>query len=95
MHFLVDQGFGACLADDMGLGKTIQAITVMLDWRKQKRRRSGHAILIVCPVSVLGNWRRELHRFAPSLEVSLHHGKGRATHGDLEFREGLESTTSC
>ena len=76
MHFLVDQGFGACLADDMGLGKTIQAITVMLDWRKQ--RNSQTAILIVCPVSVLGNWRRELLKFSPSLKVTLHHGKGRA-----------------
>lgn len=76
MHFLVDQGFGACLADDMGLGKTIQAITVMLDWRKQ--RNSQTAILIVCPVSVLGNWRREVHKFSPSLRVALHHGKGRA-----------------
>lgn len=76
MHFLVDQGFGACLADDMGLGKTIQAITVMLDWRKQ--RNSQTAILIVCPVSVLGNWRRELNKFSPSLRVALHHGKGRA-----------------
>lgn len=76
MHFLVDQGFGACLADDMGLGKTVQAIAVMLDW---KRRGTGSgAILIVCPVSVLGNWRRELHRFAPTLRVELHHGKGRA-----------------
>ena len=72
MHFLVDQGFGACLADDMGLGKTIQAITVMLDWRKQ--RNSQTAILIVCPVSVLGNWRRELLKFSPSLRVALHHG---------------------
>jgi len=88
MHFLVDQGFGACLADDMGLGKTIQAITVMLDWRK--RRGSAGAILIVCPVSVLGNWRRELHRFAPSFRVVLHHGKGRAETPD-EFRTMLAS----
>jgi superfamily II DNA or RNA helicase len=76
MHFLVDQGFGACLADDMGLGKTVQAIAVMLGWRQQ--RPDAHAIVIVCPVSVLGNWRRELNRFAPSLRVVLHHGKGRA-----------------
>jgi SNF2 family DNA or RNA helicase len=76
MHFLVDQGFGACLADDMGLGKTVQAIAVMLDWRRN--RPGGHPILIVCPVSVLGNWRRELNRFAPVLRVTLHHGKGRA-----------------
>lgn len=75
MYYLVDQGFGACLADDMGLGKTVQAIAVMLDWRKQTERRG--CFLIVCPVSVLGNWRRELHRFAPELRVVLHHGKTR------------------
>ncbi|MEZ6036870.1 MAG: DEAD/DEAH box helicase [Planctomycetota bacterium] len=87
MHFLVDQGFGACLADDMGLGKTIQAITVMLDWRRQ--RNSKVAILIVCPVSVLGNWRRELNKFAPVLRVSLHHGKGRAG-TPADFRDVIE-----
>jgi SNF2 family DNA or RNA helicase len=86
MHFLVDQGFGACLADDMGLGKTVQAITVMLDWKKQ--RPNGTAILIVCPVSVLGNWRRELNRFAPELRVTMHHGKGRAETAD-DFRKAL------
>lgn len=88
IHFLVDQGFGACLADDMGLGKTIQAITVMLDWRKQ--RNSKNAILIVCPVSVLGNWRRELAKFAPTLRVDMHHGKGRANTAD-DFRKVIES----
>ncbi len=87
MHFLVDQGFGACLADDMGLGKTIQAITVMLDWRDRHPGRGG--ILIVCPVSVLGNWRRELHRFAPSFKVTLHHGKGRANTVE-SFRKVLD-----
>ncbi len=89
MHFLVDQGFGACLADDMGLGKTIQAITVMLDWRRV--RQHDRAILIVCPVSVLGNWRRELHRFAPGLRVVLHHGKGRAETAE----KFLEVVSSC
>lgn len=84
MHFLVDQGFGACLADDMGLGKTVQAIAVMLDWRKT--RRGPGAILIVCPVSVLGNWRREIQRFGPELEVIMHHGKGRAQTAE-EFKE--------
>ena len=76
MYYLVDQGFGACLADDMGLGKTVQAIAVLLDWRLQEGR--NNALLIVCPVSVLGNWRREVNRFAPGLRVTLHHGKGRA-----------------
>ncbi len=86
MHYLVDQGFGACLADDMGLGKTVQAIAVMIDWRRQ--RKDTNAIMIVCPVSVLGNWRRELNRFAPHLRVLLHHGKGRAETPE-DFRSAL------
>ncbi|MEO0478146.1 MAG: SNF2-related protein [Planctomycetota bacterium] len=76
MYFLVDQGFGACLADDMGLGKTVQAIAVILDWRIN--RGGTGPILLVCPVSVLGNWRRELLRFSPELRVELFHGKQRA-----------------
>ena len=89
LYYLVDQGFGACLADDMGLGKTVQAIAVMLDWRKRPERRK--CMLIVCPVSVLGNWRRELHRFAPELRVSLHHGKTRADTAE-SFQQLLSST---
>ncbi len=76
LYFLMDQGFGPCLADDMGLGKTVQAIAVLLDWRLRADRRGP--VLLVCPVSVLGNWRRELARFAPELRVVVHHGKGRA-----------------
>lgn len=75
MYYLMDQGFGACLADDMGLGKTVQAISVVLDWRQNPNRRG--VVLLVCPVSVLGNWRRELHRFSPELRVTMHHGKSR------------------
>ena len=86
MHFLLDQGFGACLADDMGLGKTVQAIAVMLDWRRQHGNEG--CILIVCPVSVLGNWRRELQRFAPSMRVVLHHGKGRSASVE-DFQKAL------
>jgi len=60
-------GAGACLADDMGLGKTIQAIAVML-----KKADQG-ASLVVCPASVLLNWRNELEKFAPSLNPILIH----------------------
>ncbi len=90
LHFLVDQGFGACLADDMGLGKTVQAIVVMLDWRRQRKTANTNAILIVCPVSVLGNWRRELERFAPNLRVTLHHGKSRTETAE-DFRAMLRA----
>ena len=58
-------GFGACLADDMGLGKTLQIIALLLE-RSQKG-----ASLVVAPASVCGNWRREIQRFAPTLNPLL------------------------
>jgi hypothetical protein len=65
-------GLGACLADDMGLGKTVQLIAHLLG-----RVGTGRPSLVVCPTSVLGNWQRELRRFAPSLRVIRHHGLAR------------------
>jgi hypothetical protein len=66
-------GMGALLADDMGLGKTVQLIAYLLDVSDQ----SSEPALIVCPASVLGNWQRELHRFAPGLDTHIHHGPDR------------------
>jgi len=77
LAFLDQFGLGACLADDMGLGKTIQFIALMLHERKQKR--SVGPTLLICPMSVVGNWRREVERFAPSLRVMVHHGAERLT----------------
>lgn len=66
---------GALLADDMGLGKTLQAIALLAS-------RSGtRPHLVVCPTSVVGNWARELERFAPDLQVVRHHGPSRDTTG--------------
>lgn len=80
-------GLGCCLADDMGLGKTIQLIVQILNHAKHKPD-DKRATLLICPTSVVGNWQRELHRFAPSLHVVLHHGPERST--DLkELREKL------
>ena len=51
----------------------------------------GAPTLIVCPMSVVGNWTRELARFAPSLRVAVHHGPDRpkgapftAVHGEVD-----------
>ncbi len=79
MVFLGRLGVGACLADDMGLGKTAQVIATLL-----ADPGEGPA-LVVCPVSVLGNWERELARFAPALSVMVHHGPGRHD-ADEDFR---------
>jgi SNF2 family DNA or RNA helicase len=43
------------------------------------------AALIICPTSVLGNWQKELERFAPSLNVYLHYGSNRLK--EKAFRE--------
>jgi hypothetical protein len=71
LAFLGDLGLGACLADDMGLGKTAQLIASLL------AHPGDGPTLVVCPVSVLGNWERELARFAPCLRVLVHHGPAR------------------
>ncbi|GIE74826.1 helicase HelZ [Actinoplanes philippinensis] len=71
LAFLDSLGLGACLADDMGLGKTVQLLALLL------HHREGPALL-VCPLSVLGNWQREAERFAPALRVRVLHGADRA-----------------
>ena len=68
-------GFGACLADDMGLGKTIQYIAYLLKV-KEEEPGAGPSLLI-CPTSLIGNWQKELARFAPELRVHLHYGADR------------------
>ncbi|HZP28028.1 MAG TPA: DEAD/DEAH box helicase [Acidimicrobiia bacterium] len=77
--FLGRLGLGACLADDMGLGKTAQLIASVL------ADPVPGPTLVVCPVSVLGNWERELARFAPGLSVLLHHGPARFTRSRVSF----------
>jgi len=76
--FLDRLGLGACLADDMGLGKTVQLLALEVYARQHERRPPT---LLVCPVSVVGNWQREAARFAPGLRVHVHHGADRSTAG--------------
>ncbi|MET8688706.1 DEAD/DEAH box helicase [Streptomyces sp. NPDC004732] len=71
-------GLGGCLADDMGLGKTITLIALHL----HRTRDGGSApTLVVCPASLLGNWQREIERFAPGTPVRRFHGTGRTLTG--------------
>ncbi len=81
LAFLRQWGFGACLADDMGLGKTVQAIALLLHQREQNDHSAPS--LLICPTSLVGNWRREVERFAPALRVMVHHGTGRAEGEDF------------
>jgi SNF2 family DNA or RNA helicase len=69
LAFLRKWGLGACLADDMGLGKTIQALAlIQRDWYAGLKR----PVLLVCPTSVVNNWRKEAARFTPGLPVMVH-----------------------
>ncbi len=74
LEFLTRWGLGACLADDMGLGKTVQTLALL-----QRMREAGESrpALLICPTSVVGNWRKEATRFTPQLPVMVHHGTGR------------------
>jgi SNF2 family DNA or RNA helicase len=81
LAFLSRYGLGACLADDMGLGKTIQTLALLLHEKAQSQ--DPMRVLLVCPVSVMENWRKEADRFAPSLQVHLHHGPHRLKDEDF------------
>nr|WP_194737502.1 DEAD/DEAH box helicase [Actinomadura sp. RB99] len=69
LSFLSGLGVGGILADDMGLGKTAQTLALLL--------AAPGRTLLVCPMSLVGNWQREAERFAPSLRVYAHHGPDR------------------
>ena len=87
MAQLVDLGLGACLADDMGLGKTVMLISLHLHRAALGEKRPT---LVVCPASVLGNWEREVRRFAPDVPVHRYHGTARSLD---DVREGFVITT--
>jgi SNF2 family DNA or RNA helicase len=90
LAFLSSLRLGVCLADDMGLGKTVQMLALLLAEREQPAngaiRNGGRGAgggkpvgptLLICPMSVSGNWQREAERFAPSLRVHVHYGRER------------------
>jgi len=75
LQHLVDEETGGVLADDMGLGKTLQTIAHIAA-EKQRGRLTSPA-LVVAPTSLVGNWSRELAKFAPHLKVAILHGAER------------------
>jgi non-specific serine/threonine protein kinase len=83
LEFLGGLGLGACLADDMGLGKTAQVLALLVAERSAPATAATGPTLVVCPMSVVENWRREAERFAPGLAVHVHHGGDRLGGQDL------------
>ena len=82
LSYMCKEGLGAIIADEMGLGKTIQVICLLLEAKDQGKGPN----LVIAPVTVLENWRRELSRFAPQLSVHMHLGSRRTGFPD-DFRK--------
>ena len=78
----INKGFGCCIADDMGLGKTIQVISLILKLKEEKRLKKP--VLVVCPTTLMGNWKREMNSFAPSLNTLTYHGFNREFSTDCD-----------
>ncbi|MFF4531578.1 DEAD/DEAH box helicase [Streptomyces sp. NPDC001407] len=81
-------GLGGCLADDMGLGKTLT--TIALHLHREGSPATAGPTLVVCPTSLLGNWAREIEKFAPGTPVRRYHGTKRSLAG---ADEGFVLTT--
>lgn len=75
LNYLNDVGWGGILADDMGLGKTVQALSMLHHY---KEINGSLKALVVCPTTLIYNWRNEVQKFAPSLSFHIHHGSVRS-----------------
>lgn len=73
MRFMLSEGCGCILGDEMGLGKTLQAISI-ISYQIAVGNKNN---LVICPVSLLENWKRECGKFAPDIDVYVHHGSKR------------------
>ncbi len=65
-------GFGGILADDMGLGKTLQVIAFLLSEQEKLQEDavlSEKFALIICPASLVYNWKNEIEKFAPGMHA--------------------------
>ena len=86
-----NNSLGGLLADEMGLGKTVQALAFMEVVRRE--RPDDGPCLVVCPASLVENWRREARRFTPSLKVLAHHGQSRESSPEYLKRFDLVITS--
>lgn len=82
LQFLRRCRLGGILADDMGLGKTVQTLAHLALEKEQGRLTKPS--LIVAPVSVIGNWQREIQQFAPHLkQLTLHGSRRKESFGSI------------
>ncbi len=75
LHLLAGNGLGGILADEMGLGKTLQALSYLASAAAPSEKLPS---LVVCPTSLVDNWRRESAKFTPALKTLPIDGPDRA-----------------
>ena len=88
LSFLGRLGLGSVLADDMGLGKGVTTLCLLAQGKETGSWPGDPAVpsapsLLICPMSVVGNWEREAARFTPDLRVHVHHGSDRLSGDEL------------
>lgn len=92
IQYLEQLGLNGCLADDMGLGKSLQVIARLVTERDPRDTKdTGDRILptlLIAPTSVVGNWQKEIEKFAPHLQSMIHHGSSRIQ-DEKEFKEAV------
>lgn len=90
LNYLNDVGWGGILADDMGLGKTVQALSMLHHY---KEVTGDLKALVVCPTTLIYNWRNEVQKFSPSLSFHIHHGSIRGRDAEELSKHNIIITT--
>ena len=88
LNYLDNLGLNGCLADDMGLGKTIEVIARLIQERNNNDQVAP--TLLIVPTSVIGNWQKEIAKFAPHFQSMIHHGSDRSKNVS-EFKKAIAS----
>ena len=90
LNYLNDVGWGGILADDMGLGKTVQALSMLHHY---KESTGSLKAIVVCPTTLIYNWKNEVEKFTPSLGWHIHHGSMRSRNAEDLQKNNIVITT--
>jgi DNA repair and recombination protein RAD54B len=85
-------GQGAVLADEMGLGKTLQTIALLWTLLKQSPIHGSDGVikkaLIVCPVTLIANWKREFNKWLGNERIGVFVADGQKNVKLTDFTHG-------
>ena len=90
LNYLNEVGWGGILADDMGLGKTVQALTMLEQYKKTNGTLTA---IVICPTTLIYNWKNEIKKFTPNLTYHIHHGNVRLRSKEELLKSNVIITT--